>query len=108
MTPMLEDLDHLASRVQQLVQFAESARSDMARQAYAARLETTRLTAEARAEKEALAERLARSEEENRHLRRLLIAARDRVDDVLTRIPDPEALRDAANEAHEESANGTT
>lgn len=101
---MLEDLDHLASRVQQLVQFAESARADMAKQANAARAELARATEAARIDNAALAERLARSEEENRQLRRLLALARDRVDDVLARIPDPDAAR---READEENMNGT-
>lgn len=104
MTPMLEDLDHLASRVQQLAQFAQSARADMTQQVNAARAELARVADAARIEHAALSERLARSEEENRQLRRLLTVARDRVDDVLARIPDPDALR---REATEENANGT-
>jgi len=81
---MLEDLDQLAARVQQLVQFAGSAR----------------------AESHALTQRLAQAEAENRRLRAMLAAARDRVDGVLARIPDPDAARNE-NLEPEQTADGT-
>jgi len=80
---MLEDLDNLATRVQQLVQLAETAR----------------------AEKLAIAERLARTEAENRRLRGMLATARDRVDSVLARIPDPDAV--GRHEEPEQISHGT-
>lgn len=80
---MLEDLDHLANRIQQLVQLAQSAQADQ----------------------QHLAQRLAQSEAENRRLRGLLAAARDRVDDVLSRLPDPDAV--GRNPESEQIADGT-
>lgn len=80
---MLEDLDHLAARLKQLVEFTHALR----------------------AENNSLAHRLALTEAENQRLRAMLEAARERVDDVLARIPDPDALR--AHTEPEQSANGT-
>lgn len=79
---MFEDLDHLATRIQQLVQLAQSAQADQ----------------------QTLAQRLARSEEENRRLRGLLEIARDRVDDAIRRLPDPDAI--ARNLEEELAADG--
>ncbi|GAA5236738.1 hypothetical protein FOZ76_12950 [Verticiella sediminum] len=99
---MLEDLDHLAVRVRQLAKYAESTKAELARltqrsQAEQAALsesyrsQLAALTETSQREKAALSERLAVSEAENRHLRSLLVAARERVEDVLSRIPDPDA-----------------
>ncbi len=81
---MLEDLDHLATRLKDLVQFTDSLR----------------------AQNNALAQKLALTEAENQRLRAMLEAARDRVDDVLARIPDPDAVG-AETDQSESSANGT-
>lgn len=100
---MLEDLDNLAARIQQLVQLASSARAENLALAERAEAERRALAERAKAEYEALAvradaqqrmlsERLERAEAENRQLRTMLATARDRVDSVLARLPDPDAI----------------
>lgn len=66
---MLEDLDHLADRIRQLTELLDSIQAD----------------------RYALGRQLAQSQAENQRLRALLALARDRVDSVLTRLPDPDA-----------------
>lgn len=66
---MLEDLDHLADRIRQLTDLLDSAQ----------------------AERYALGRQLAQVQAENQRLRALLALARDRVDSVLARLPDPDA-----------------
>nr|MBF0684956.1 hypothetical protein [Pseudomonas sp.] len=99
---MLEDLDNLAARIQQLVQLASSAQAENRALAERAETEKRALTERAKADYEALAlradaqqqalaERLERAEAENRQLRSMLASARDRVDSVLARLPDPDA-----------------
>jgi len=111
---MLEDLDNLAARVQQLVQLAESARAEnnaivqraeAQRQALLEKVEADQraLAIRTEAEHRTLNERLARCEAENLQLRNMLITARDRVDSVLARIPDPDPI---VNEA-EQNPHGT-
>lgn len=106
---MLEDLDQLAARVRQLARYAESARAELTLLTQRSKVElgvlqeTSRsqlkaLAETARREKAELAERLAQSEAENRHLRSLLATARERVDDVLSRLPDPDARIAAAQQ----------
>ncbi|MCK9510073.1 MAG: hypothetical protein M0R28_02440 [Pigmentiphaga sp.] len=66
---MLEDLDLLSDRIRQLTQLLDGAH----------------------AEHQALAQRLEHAQADNQRLRALLAMARDRVDNVLTRLPDPDA-----------------
>src|SRR5690606_24096047 len=113
---MLEDLDNLAARIQQLVQLASSARAENLALTDRAEAEKRALTERAKADYEALAlrtdaqqrtlaERLERAEAENRQLRSMLSSARDRVDSVLARLPDPDA--DARQEETEQLPHGT-
>lgn len=124
---MLEDLDNLASRIQQLVQLAASAKAENHAIAEHARAERLALVERIEAEKRAftehaeadyrartqrlesehglLTESLARCEAENQQLRSMLATARDRVDSVLARIPDPDAI--GRHEEPEQTSNGT-
>src|SRR5690606_27024259 len=101
---MLEDLDQLAARVQQLVQFAGSARAEShaltqrLAQAEAENRRLLALEAETRRARDI-------TEAENRRLRDMLTAARDRVDGVLARIPDPDAVRNEDQQS-EQTADG--
>jgi len=108
---MLEDLDNLAARIQQLAQFASSARaetlalterSEAEKRALMerAKAEYDALSERAEAQQRALSERLERSEAENRQLRSMLAAARDRVDSVLARLPDPDATANLEETEH--------
>lgn len=124
---MLEDLDYLATRIQQLVQLAASAEANHRAFADRAQAEKLALTERSEAEKRALteraeadyralsqkaeaehrslSERLSRCEAENQQLRSMLTTARERVDSVLARIPDPDAL--ARHVEPEQDPHGT-
>lgn len=81
---MLEDLDQLADRIRQLTDLLDSAQ----------------------AERYALGRQLSQAQAENQRLRALLALARDRVDGVLARLPDPDAPLNALSQP-EPGSHGT-
>ncbi len=70
---MLQDLDQLATRLERLAEHLDTLD----------------------AQRNDLARRLARAEAENQRLRALLALARDRVDQVLNRLPNPDPTPEA-------------